>query len=103
MLVRRIADLTPDARFLDLDLNPNYDNGSFWEFNNVLDANGNALFADDEGQVDEEEPAWQALQDLFNDEFSADYTDCLGPFVGSYFDLATREALDDLPLLAASL
>ena len=101
LLSRRVTDLVPTARYLDLQTNPNYENGTFWEFTDILDSSGKPIFGDSDTSQDD--PTWQAVEDLFNDDFSADYTDCLGTYIGSYFDLVTREPLEDVPSPSASI
>lgn len=99
LLARRVTDLVPSARYLDLQTNPNYENGTFWEFSDILDASGQSIFGDPDTAQDD--PTWQAVEDLFNDDFSSDYTDCLGVYAGSYFDLVTHDAIEDVPALTA--
>jgi hypothetical protein len=100
MMVRQIAVLAPQARYLELRHNPNYENGTFWELTDVFNADGDPLFDLDPQPPFQADPVLQDLIDLFSDDFSGDYTDGFGLMVGPYFDLSTREPREEIPALA---
>jgi hypothetical protein len=88
IMARRLIDLVPEARYLDLTTP-----GNLWRLEGIYDAMGIPLFDFRHDSL----PAWQAIQDLFDDEFASDYTECFGTHNDPCFDLLTHRVLRAVP------
>lgn len=97
LMVREFKEKAPSARYLELSTNSNYENGTFWELDDVLNEAGAAIFEQDSEELED-------LADMFNTDYAGDYTDFFAINEREYFfDLSTRETIESVPVPAASI